>query len=259
MLRIAQLSDTHLDGSADRTRRTRRAIDWLERLSTPVDLVVVTGDITDHGTPAEYAVARTALATRLPLVALPGNHDRRGPFRVGLLDQPDLSPGAGDSDADPDAHPDASEIDQVRDLGGLTVVCLDSTVPGSVAGALSTPTLGVLERALLTRAGRPALIALHHPPVAFGLGPMDAIGLADASDLEAVVVRHPDVVGIICGHVHTAATGTFAGLPVWAAPAIGFGAHLPGEPESGPDPATSPALSLHVIDGRRLTTQLKVV
>lgn len=248
MVRIAQLSDTHLDGSADRTGRTRRAIDWLEGLSVPVDLVVVTGDITDDGTSAEYAVARAALATRLPLLALPGNHDRRGPFRAELV-----------VDADPQ-HPEEAEINQLRVLAGVTVVCLDSTVPGSVAGALSARTLAWLEHTLLTRAGQPALIALHHPPVALGLGQLDEIRLADAGRLEAVLVRHSDVVGIICGHVHTAASSSFAGVPVWAAPAIGFGAHLPGEPESGTDAEAPPALSLHVIDDAgRLTTQLRIL
>jgi len=251
VFRIAQLSDTHLDGSADRSRRTRRAIDWLERLSTPVDLVVVTGDVTDHGTPAEYAVARAALATRLPLVALPGNHDSRGPFRTALLDEVDTHE---------DAASDEAEIDQLRVLAGLTVVCLDSTVPGSVGGALSARTLAWLEHTLLTQAGQPALIALHHPPVALGLGQMDEIRLADAGRLEAVLVRHSDVIGIICGHVHTAASSSFAGVPVWAAPAIGFGAHLPGEPESGTDVEAPPALSLHVVDDAgRLTTQLRVL
>ena len=46
---LAQISDLHLDGSERATRRAGRVMDYLRALPHPVDAVLVTGDIADHG------------------------------------------------------------------------------------------------------------------------------------------------------------------------------------------------------------------
>jgi 3',5'-cyclic-AMP phosphodiesterase len=46
MTAIAHFSDVHVDRSVERTRRIVR---YLRALRTPVDVVLVTGDIADHG------------------------------------------------------------------------------------------------------------------------------------------------------------------------------------------------------------------
>ncbi len=77
---IAHLSDLHLSALHKRShiRRTRRALDHLNALG--VDHVVITGDITADGTPEDYRVARSVLASA-GLLASPrltvaiGNHD----------------------------------------------------------------------------------------------------------------------------------------------------------------------------------------
>lgn len=77
---IAHLSDLHLSAMHKRNhiRRTRRALDYVNSLG--VDHVVITGDITADGTPEDYRVARSVLASA-GLMASPrltvaiGNHD----------------------------------------------------------------------------------------------------------------------------------------------------------------------------------------
>lgn len=49
---IAHLSDSHLDGSQQRLRRLLGAIS--ESASAGADAVIVTGDLADDGTTAEY-------------------------------------------------------------------------------------------------------------------------------------------------------------------------------------------------------------
>src|SRR6202042_176738 len=82
---IAQVSDVHLDGSPERARRARAVMDRLRGARAPLDAVLVTGDIADHGRPSEYEEARTILSAPCPVLFLPGNHDERGAFRRGLL------------------------------------------------------------------------------------------------------------------------------------------------------------------------------
>jgi 3',5'-cyclic AMP phosphodiesterase CpdA len=53
MTPLAQISDLHLDGSERATRRAMRVMDCLRALPHPVDALLVTGDIADHGTEAE--------------------------------------------------------------------------------------------------------------------------------------------------------------------------------------------------------------
>ena len=83
---FAQLSDTHLDGSQRRFDRAAAVMAYLNGLSRPLDAVLVTGDIADHGLPTEYEQARTILASSPhPVFTCPGNHDARDAYRKVLL------------------------------------------------------------------------------------------------------------------------------------------------------------------------------
>jgi 3',5'-cyclic AMP phosphodiesterase CpdA len=45
---------------------------------------------------------------------------------------------------------------------------------------------------------------MHHPPFATGIRHMDALGLAGADAMGAIVDHHPHVERVLCGHVHRA-------------------------------------------------------
>ena len=60
---LLQVSDLHLDGSAVRQERAERVLAYVNGLSG-VDAVLVSGDIADHGQPAEYAEARRSSPPR---------------------------------------------------------------------------------------------------------------------------------------------------------------------------------------------------
>lgn len=93
MTLLAQISDLHLDGSERATRRATLVMDYLRALPQPVDAVLVTGDIADHGAEAEYEEAARILAAPFPVLTCPGNHDARphvpqGPARGGARGRP---------------------------------------------------------------------------------------------------------------------------------------------------------------------------
>lgn len=101
-IKILHLSDLHLDAASASSRERSRPLFAALRAARPWDLnlVIITGDILDSAAVAqENAVSvvrsfcqelREALAAEVPLVLIPGNHDRRnvgvfGPQRAEIF------------------------------------------------------------------------------------------------------------------------------------------------------------------------------
>jgi Icc protein len=59
---------------------------------------------------------------------------------------------------------------------------------------------------------------MHHPPFATGITHMDNFGLDNAAELAEIVVRHPQVERILCGHLHRTIDRRFAGTVAGTAP-----------------------------------------
>jgi 3',5'-cyclic-AMP phosphodiesterase len=241
---VAHLSDTHFDGDARATGRARRVMDYLNGLPGPLDAVLVTGDVADHGLPTEYLVAREVLASHHQVLVLPGNHDARGPFREVLLGE----------------APSGAPVNQVAKAGGAVFALCDSSIPGRPDGHLSDDTLGWLEAVLQDSAGAPVFVCFHHPPVAVHEPTIDRIRQFGAERLAEVVARHDNVVGLLCGHAHTGAASTFAGRPLLVAPGVVSTLMLPWETADVIVQDLPPAIAFHVLDDdHRLTTHYRVV
>ncbi|GLW12451.1 3',5'-cyclic adenosine monophosphate phosphodiesterase CpdA [Microtetraspora sp. NBRC 13810] len=242
MLTLAHVSDIHIGGSDQSVERAARVMRYLETLPGPVDALIVTGDIADHGEAGEYEIARDLLRSRLPTVICPGNHDVRATFRKVLLGEDGDGP-----------------VNQALHLDGVTIALCDSSVPGRPEGFLEDETLAWLED-VLAGGDTPAFVGFHHPPVPLGVPYVDEIRLREPYRLEEVLARHPRVAGLLVGHAHTAASATFAGLPVRVAPGVISTLLLPPETsaERPVDYDQPPAFSLHVFDGEQFVTHARV-
>ncbi|WP_031071492.1 metallophosphoesterase [Streptomyces sp. NRRL WC-3742] len=251
MLTIAQFSDIHLgqshkgDGGRRARKRAEQVMAYLDALPGPLDAVLVTGDLADHGLAEEYRQVAKVLKSRHPVLICPGNHDRREPYREVLL---------GEAATE-------EPVNRLHQLPGVDVLMLDSSVPGRSEGLLDDPTLDWLEEQLATgRAEVPALVAFHHPPVELHVPTVDAIRQFEEVRLARVLRRHPRVVALLCGHAHTGAATTFAGLPLLVAPGVVSTVTLPCEGGRGIAFDHPPMLAFHVLDGdRRLTTHYRAV
>ncbi|WP_203661290.1 phosphodiesterase [Actinocatenispora rupis] len=205
---IAHLSDPHITTgalAADPATGLYRALGRVLTLEPWPDCVVVTGDLVDTGRPEEYAALRQILGRfPLPVHLVAGNHDdpahlvaEFGGTHVG---------GTGDSARYTVEYPE------------VTFVVLDSRVPGTPAGTLGADQLAWLDGELSRRADVPAMVCLHHPPVAVGIPFMDGIRLSDGAELLDVLARHPHVVRLLAGHLHRPVTVNLAGTVMSVAP-----------------------------------------
>ncbi|MFI9162167.1 metallophosphoesterase [Kitasatospora aureofaciens] len=250
MLTIAHLSDIHLgqvhrrDAGKRARRRAEQVMAYLDALPGPLDAVLVTGDLADHGLPEEYRQAAEVLASRHPVLTCPGNHDSRAPYRQVLLGE----------------EPTTDPVNRLHQLPGTDVLMLDSSIPEQHDGLLDDATLDWLDDQLASgRQELPALVAFHHPPVELHVPFVDGIRQFGEERLAQVLRRHPRVAALLCGHAHTSAATTFAGLPVLVAPGVVSTITLPCEGGKGILFDHPPMLAFHVLDGGRLTTHFRVV
>ena len=79
MIRLVQISDTHISEYGQFVESVfDKAINVINNLQPLPDMVVHTGDLTDHGVFADYQFAKKKLEEiDVGLHVVPGNHDQR--------------------------------------------------------------------------------------------------------------------------------------------------------------------------------------
>jgi Icc protein len=85
-----------------------------------------------------------------------------------------------------------------------------------VGGRLGEAELKRLESCLAD--SRPALVAVHHPPLALGTPWMDAIGLENGAQLLERLGRHPQARALLFGHAHCEFDAERGGLRLLGCP-----------------------------------------
>jgi len=207
---LVQLTDLHvvaegdaLPGGVDTAAVLDQALRAVEESALTPAALVLTGDLTEHGRPAQYQRLRAILepaAQRIgaPLVYAAGNHDDRAALREHLLGEP----------------ASAAPFDHVVRVGDLRIVVLDSTVPGHPHGELRPEQLDWLRAELAEPAAAGTVLAVHHPPLPSAAPLAAAIPLLRREDL-ADAVAGTDVRLILAGHTHVVSAGTLGAVPVW--------------------------------------------
>jgi 3',5'-cyclic AMP phosphodiesterase CpdA len=239
---ICQLTDLHVCAvglSSNRVSETNmlttRAFRAVAGMKPAPDVVVITGDLTESGLPAEYAnlVALIRKYLTMPVYVIPGNHDRRDNFRRELAHLSGVT-------ADPAYVQYAVEDYPVR------LVMLDTLVPGHGHGELRDEQLTWLDRTLAAAPSKPTLIGMHHPPFIYGIAHMDGINLRNAEAFTAVIARHAQVKRIICGHHHRPIFTGLAQAIVSISPSVAHQVELSFDPaDKGAFNFEPPAFHLH--------------
>jgi len=225
-VRILQLSDTHFleegespqGGAAYDTSEAFDAVFEHAASGPDVDLVVVTGDVADHGRPAQYRRAAEALGRfTWPVNVCPGNHDQDAAFGAGIG-----RPGVSTS--------------RVIEIGPWCFLFVDSNAGVMLqddAGRFVDPEevgdrlqgdgcLGDREAAWITAMCDATLadhvfVWVHHPPSV--PIPM-AYDAAYSAEWDQILSQAPNVRGFGAGHTHIPEQYELHGRDVYVAPSL---------------------------------------
>lgn len=241
---LAHLTDTHISTGPRSDVANARALQAFHRvqaLRPRPDCTVITGDIVDQGTAAEYEQARALLdVLDGPVHVVPGNHDDAAALLRALSATPLVQAAV--------AEPDRCYYRV--DYPGLRLLCCDSSVPGLHHGLLGETQLRWLDAELRRDPDVPAALAVHHHPLRSGIAPMDEIALRDADRLRDVLLQHRPLTRILTGHLHRTVSAVFAGGLVTTAPSTDRQVHLDLDPlRPGSYVEEPPGLLLHRLDG----------
>ncbi|MBL8718276.1 MAG: metallophosphoesterase [Myxococcales bacterium] len=196
-LRIQTISQGRPIDSERPRRRLRRA--FAEARAARADHVVVTGDLTEDGIPAQFEVLAEELhaAPFAPeqITLVPGNHD--GYTSGDAFENALAGPLA--------AFRVTSRPGTAVELKGATVVALSTTIHQHwlrAAGELGERQRRRIHDVLHARERRGAtVLAMHHPPFTFGLRLGWLEGLLDLGFVRTML-RPFRSAHVLCGHVH---------------------------------------------------------
>ncbi len=195
---IAHLSDFHVFAEAPETslvrfdveRICRKIIADVVALDPAIDLCLISGDLTDGGSPQDYALFADIIApVRAPVLVVPGNHDRRANFRNAFAGRLPFAPG-------PDLNYEVK-------LPGIRALGLDTLIEGQIPGALSDAQLDWLAQKLAAPVSELTLIIMHHPAFPSGVVPLDRMALTGGRDrFGDIIASYSGPLRIHAGHIH---------------------------------------------------------
>ena len=250
---IAQMTDIHIGFDPDAKPeelnriRFRKTLDRLLAQPNTIDLLVLTGDLTDHGDKDSFEKT-AALLDRVdcPILPMVGNHDSR----EGLLH------------AFPETPTEGGFVHYTHEQDGLLIVLLDTLEDGRHGGAFCKERRDWLRSTLEANADTPTLIFMHHPPVVSGIDWMDPVADEDwIENFAEAIAGHDQILAIHCGHLHRPLHASFRGVPLGVTPSVAPLVSLdlrPVDPEHADNRdliTTEPATyALHRWDGSELVT-----
>jgi len=191
VINILQITDMHLYANRDDCLLGLNTDDTFEAIvedaaasGLSADLILATGDLVHDGSAAGYQRVFEKLGRfGVPVYCLAGNHDEaetlKQSLNTGLLRYTDHT------------------LEH-----NWQIVFLDSTLPDSEGGHLGEAELATLRTRLEAAPGLHTLVCLHHQPVNIGSRWLDTMAVDNPEDFFAIVDQHPQVRGILWGHVH---------------------------------------------------------
>ncbi len=246
---IAQITDLHimlpgqlLQRRVDTGNYLRKAVAKLQALDPAPDLLLISGDLVESGSPEEYQYLRSLLAPlSFPYFVIPGNHDEREALRAAFSDHACL--------------PKIGFLNYVIDDYTVRIIGLDTVIAGKTEGELCAERLAWLNEKLPQAPQKPTLIFMHHPPFTTGIAHMDQWGFRNPDDFAAVVRTHQQIERIVCGHVHRPIQARFAGTLAVTCPSTAHQIDFDLNPAA---PVAfimePPGLMLHIWNGQSMAT-----
>ena len=209
-LTFATMSDTHMTDSVARKFMLELGLSDMENSQRPLDAMIITGDITNHGYESEWIMTQNAFASYSPakeIIFAEGNHDT---WTDDYSYQPSL-----DLFVRFNKEICGRDIDKAyysTEINGYTFIVMASEDDG-VDAYISEEQFAWLEETLEDSAsdGLPVFLVFHQPlnkthglPGTWGEDDATEItgGIGDQSDrVEAILQQYKNII-YISGHIH---------------------------------------------------------
>ena len=211
---VAQITDTHIKPNGrlaygnvlDSSSCLKNVVKHCNEFNPTIDLVIVTGDLTDGGQFEEYEEFNKIMEDlKVPWFVIPGNHDNKH-ILMEFFDAHEYLPRS------------EKYCNYVIDKYPFVLIGLDTTVLGESYGEFCNERLKWLEKNLQRFSSKPALLFMHHPPFVTGIDGMDNQNLKNSSKFFEILKSYPQVKHIACGHVHRATETVIEGIGISIAP-----------------------------------------
>lgn len=197
-MKLAHVSDLHIlppgreSGANGPTSHdiAMAVADDLIAISEGLDLVVVSGDLTDEADSASFEMfERIFSRIDLPIVVVPGNHDGPSGMYAHVRQSAVL------------ASWDISN--RVVEIGGARVLGLDTCAEKLTQGVLDAEAISLVEQEVARKSDRRLIVVMHHPPLFLGLETFDGFSQIAHRDefLRAMKSSSQDII-VLSGHVH---------------------------------------------------------
>ena len=263
-IRVIQLSDTHfLEDEAEpeggHSYDTDEAFDaLLDHLGDHRghDMVVVTGDVADHGRPGQYRKAADAFSRfEIPVNVTPGNHDQDRAFSAGIGRPGVATSRVVEAGAWAFLFVDSCAGLMVEHDSGRHVDPVDYEARLHSEGSLGGRETAWVRDMCAATAAEHVFVWVHHPPGC----PVPRMRADDYTAAWAELLSSlPEIRGIGAGHTHIPDTYAFHGRDVHVAPSLknSFDLHNdtwlpPGYRTYRFEPDGSVTSALHLVDDER--------
>lgn len=250
---IAQITDTHIveknehwlsEPLTKTSERLARVVSCINEMKPKPDVVLLTGDASDTGTPASYLHLKELLEPlKVPFFVIPGNHDSREEMRNAFANRPYM--------------PSEGFIHYTIDDYPIRLIGLDTHVPGEDFGRLCEKRLDWLNQVISRKDEKPTLIFMHHPPAKTGNKIFDSINCLTDPRFESLIISQKHLLAIVTGHYHHLCVTSYGSKSCFIAPSVAP-VHYFANPEQD-DKVTAleledPAITLHKWHGGNVMT-----
>ncbi len=251
---IAHITDFHVgrvietsSGPIDLHDRMLEAVAHLRGLTPQPDLIMLTGDLSNHGNEADYIRVREALRTLdVPVYIIPGNHDRRDTLRRVFAEHTYWS--------------DDKFLHFTLEAYPLRIIALDTLLTDSHEGMLDEERLAWFEARLQEEPERETAVFMHHPPFKTGLYYQDTLMCRNGGAFGEIVARHPQIQALMCGHVHRDVVTFWSGVPAYVTASATFSTGMILHPVDDIDPLFEPpTCRVFVWEDGRLTSHISFI
>ncbi|MBO0452411.1 metallophosphoesterase family protein [Candidatus Enterococcus murrayae] len=172
---------------------------------TVLDLVIISGDLTEDGEVEDYRYLRDWLKNFLgdtKVVVTLGNHDIKEHFRVGWCNEP--------ASAEP--------YNQVEYLPDFTVIAFDNSCYGHADGIVDEQQFQWLEKTLEREKNQPIVLVTHHHLLAH----QSSIPEWPGAERFLQLIAPYNISCILNGHTHHTFNDDIAGIPYFTVSSMSF-------------------------------------